>query len=175
MDKIFKAVKQDGAFFFVITILNLPIMLQAFVENKEFLPSGEKVLRYSKDFFVITAMIFILTLALNFLLAKKKKLKKLIQRTVTAIFGLMFASEFFYLSRFKQTLKTDTAEIFMENLFEPKVLAGTVFFGILLVIGVQDLQKIFKSMSAHKIERLTFSLIIFFVCGIIFLGVIYLT
>ena len=79
----------------------------------------------------------------------------------------MFAAEFFYLSKFKRALDTDILEIFLENLFAPEVLIGIIFFVTLLVIGIQDLQKIFKSMSTKKIKRLTYALIIIFVFTII--------
>ena len=159
LDKIFKAVKQDGAFFFVLTILNLPIILQAFVGNKDFLPSAEKFFHYAQQFFLVATIIFAATIAINFWLAKRKQLKKFLQRALLGIFAVMFAAEFFYLSKFKHALDTDVLEIFLENLFEPEVLIGVIFFAVLLAIGVQDLQKIFKSMAAKKIKRLTYALI----------------
>ncbi|MBQ6976030.1 MAG: hypothetical protein IJQ16_05725 [Selenomonadaceae bacterium] len=167
MDKIFKAVKQDGAIFFVLATLNLPIILQAFVDNKDFLPSVEKFFHYAQQFFGVATIIFAVTIAINFLLAKRKKLKKFLQRAFIIIFAVMFAAEFFYLSKFKRALDTDILEIFLENLFAPEVLIGIIFFVTLLVIGIQDLQKIFKSMSTKKIKRLTYALIIIFVFTII--------
>ena len=67
------------------------------------------------------------------------------------------------MSKFKRELDTDILEIFFENLFAPELLIGIIFFVTLLVIGIQDLQKIFKSMSTKKIKRLTFALILIFV------------
>ncbi|MBR5913217.1 MAG: hypothetical protein IKZ58_02470 [Selenomonadaceae bacterium] len=167
MEKIFKAVKTDGAFFFILAILNLPIILQTFVGNKEFLPSAEKFFHYAQQFFCVTTVIFILTLVINFGMAKKKKLKKFLQRALIGIFSVICASEFFYLSSFKSDFNVDATEIFLENLLEPIVLIGTIFFVILLVIGVQDLQKIFNSMSAKKIRRITYGIIISSVMAII--------
>lgn len=167
MDKLFKALKTDGAFFFVLSTLNLPIILQSFVGNKDFLPSGEKFFYYAQQFFCLMLIIFIFTLAINFLLYKRKKIKKFLQRTLTGIFSVIFASEFYYLSRFKRDFNVDAVEVFIENLFEPKVLIGTIFFVILLIIGVQDLQKIFKSMAMKKIKFITYSLIIIFLITII--------
>ena len=171
MDKIFKAVKTDGAFFFILAILNMPIILQAFVGNAEFLPNADKFFKYAQQFFSVTAIIFIFTLVTNFLLSKRKKLKKFLQRALIGIFSLIFASEFYYLSRFKKSFEFDAAEIFIENLFSPEVLIETVIFVVLLVIGVQDLQKIFKSMSMKKIKRMTYLIIIISVLAIISLAI----
>lgn len=168
MDKIFKAVKQDGAFFFTLSILNLPIFLQAFVDNKDFLPTTEKFFDFAHQFFCVATIIFAATLAINFFLIKRKKLKKFLQQILTGIFATLFAAEFFYLSKFQTALKADMIEIFLENLFAPEVLFGIIFFVTFLLIGIQDLQKIFKSMPAKKIKRLTYALIIIFVFTIIF-------
>ena len=169
MDKIFKAVKQDGAFFFTLSILNLPIFLQAFVDNKDFLPSTEKFFNFAQQFFLVATIIFAATLAINFFLAKRKKQKKFLQQILTAIFATLFAAEFFYLVKVQTALKADMIEIFLENLFAPEVLIGIIFFVIFLIIGIQDLQKIFKSMPAKKIKRITYTLIIISVFNIIFL------
>ena len=166
MDKIFKAVKQDGAFFFILAILNLPIIFQSFVDNVTFLPSSEKFFRHVKYFGFVTTIIFWLTIAIHFLLAKRKKIKKFLQRTLTAIFAVLFAAEFFYLSKFQKSFDTDVIEIFVENLFSPEVLIGVIAFVVLLVIGVQDMQKILKSMSTKKVKRLTYLLIIVSLCAI---------
>lgn len=167
MNKLFKAVKQDGSFFFILAILNLPIILQAFVDNVTFLPSSEKFFLHVKYFGFVTTIIFLLTIAIHFWLAKRKKVKKFLQQALTAIFAVLFAAEFFYLSKFQKAFDTDIIEIFLENLFAPEVIAGVIFFVILLVIGIQDLQKIFKSLSTKKIRWITYALIIISVCAII--------
>lgn len=159
-DKLFKAVKQDGAFFFVLTTLNLPIIFQAFVENLTFLPSTEKFFMYVKYFGFIATILFILMLAINFFLDKRKQLKKFLQQILIIVFSILFAAEFFYLSKFQRSFDTDILENFLENLFEPEVLIGVIFFVILLIIGIQDLRKIFKSMSTKKIRRITYLMII---------------
>lgn len=168
MDKLFKVVKQDGAFFFVLVILNLPILLQAFVGNFELLPSAEKFFTYAREFFCVTTIIFILTCAIHFGLAKKKKLKKFLQRLLIVLFAVAFVAEFFYLSRFREDFGIDAAEILLENLFEPEVFIGAAAFAVLLFIGIQDLQKIFKSMSTKKIKRITYALLTIFLCTVVF-------
>lgn len=163
MDKLFKVVKQDGAFFFTLAILNLPILFQVFVGNVELFPSAEKFFLYAQRFFSVTTIIFFMTVALNFLFEKKKKLRKarkFCQRTLIGVFAVTFAAEFFYLSKFQMDFGIDAVEILLENLFSPEVLIGVIIFAIFLVIGVQDLQKIFKSMSTKKIKRITYALII---------------
>lgn len=167
MEKLFKAVKTDGAFFFILAILNLPIILQAFVGNTGFLPSAEKFFHYAEQFFCLTTIIFIMTLLINFGMAKKKKLKKFLQRALIGIFSATCAAEFYYLSRFKRDFDIEAAEIFVENLLEPIVLIGTIIFAVLLVIGIQDLQKIFKTMSTKKIRVITYAIIIISVMAII--------
>lgn len=159
-DKLFKAVKQDGAFFFILVTLNLPIIFQAFVENLTFLPSTEKFFMYVKYFGFIATILFWLTIAINFFLDKRKKLKKFLQQILIAVFSILFAAEFFYLSKFQTSFNVNILEIFLENLFSPAVLIGVIFFVILLIIGVQDLRKIFKSMSTKKVRRITYLMII---------------
>ena len=170
MDKFFKAVKQDGAFFVVLGVLNLPIFLQAFVGNKELLPSLDKIFLYAKYFWLSASLMFVLMLTLNFTLTKKKKLLKLLlQKIFMAIFATLFASESFFLYKFRRAFDFDVTEIFLENLFLPEVLISCAVFVTLLIIGIDDLRKIFKSMSAKKIKRLTYALIIFSLIGIIFI------
>lgn len=169
MEKLFKAVKTDGAFFFIIAILNLPIILQSFVRNEELLPSAEKFFLYVKYFGCTVTIIFFLTLAINFLMSKRKKAKKILQQAIIGIFSVTFAAEFYYLSKIQEAFRLEMLEIFVENLFTPEVIIGIVVFVTLLVIGVQDLQKIFKAMSAKKIKRITYALIIFSSIGIFFL------
>lgn len=159
-DKLFKAVKQDGAFFFILVTLNLPIIFQAFVENLTFLPSAEKFFMYVKYFGFIATILFWLTIAINFFLDKRKKLKKFLQQILIAVFSILFAAEFFYLSKFQTSFNVNILEVFLENLFSPAVLIGVIFFVILLIIGVQDLRKIFKSMSTKKVRRITYLMII---------------
>lgn len=166
MDKLFKVVKQDGAFFFTLAILNLPIILQAFVGNENFLPSAEKFFHYIKFFWCWASVLFVMTLAIHFWLAKKKKLKKFLQRLLIGFFSVTFVAEFFYLSKFQRDFDIDAIEILLENLFSPEVLIGVIIFAIFLVIGVQDLQKIFKSMPTKKIKRITYALIIIFITSI---------
>ena len=151
LDKLFKVVKQDGAFFFIAIILNLPILFQAFVGNKTLLPSLDKIFLHVKYFWCGAFLILLMTLAINFFMAKKKPLKKLLQRTLTAVFAVLFA-----------------AEIFLENLFAPEVLIGGAVFVILLLIGIEDMRKTFKSMSAKKVKRLTYALIVISVFAIFF-------
>ena len=168
MEKFFKAVKQDGAFFVVLEILNLPIFFQAFVGNKDFFPSIDRYWLYGKYFWLAASLMFVLMLALNFTLTKKKKpLKLFLQKILIAIFAVMFAAESFFLYKFRRAFDFDVAEIFLENLFMPEVLISGAVFVTLLVIGIEDLRKIFKSMSAKKIKRLTYALIIFSLMGII--------
>ena len=169
MEKFFKAVKQDGAFFVTLEILNLPIFLQAFVGNKELLPTFDKIILYGKYFWLAAALLFALMLALNFTLTKKKKpLKLLLQKLLIAIFATLFAAESFFLYKFRTAFDFDVLEIFLENLFMPEVLVSVAVFVTLLVIGAEDLRKIFKSMSAKKIKRLTYALIISSLTGIFF-------
>lgn len=170
-DKLFKAVKQDGAIFFILATLNLPIIFQAFVENSTFLPSTEKFFMYVKYFGFIATIIFWLTIAINFFLDKRKNLKKILQQILIAVFSFLFAAEFFYLSKFQMSLDTNILEIFLENLFELEVLIGVIFFVILLIIGMDDLRKIFKSMSTKKIRRITYLMLIISLCAI-FLAII---
>jgi len=169
MEKFFKAVKQDGAFFVTLEILNLPIFLQAFVGNKELLPSLEKYWLYGKYFWLAASLMFALMLALNFSLTKKKQkpLKLLLQKILITIFATLFAAESFFLYKFRRNFNFDVIEIFLENLFMPEVLISVAVFVTFLVIGMEDLRKIFKSMSAKKIKRLTYALIIFSLMGII--------
>jgi len=169
MEKFFKAVKQDGAFFITLEILNLPIFLQAFVGNKELLPSIDKYWLYGKYFWLAASLMFALMLALNFSLTKKKQkpLKLLLQKILIAIFATLFAAESFFLYKFRRDFNFDIIEIFLENLFMPEVLISVAVFVTFLVIGMEDLRKIFKSMSAKKIKRLTYALIIFSLMGII--------
>ena len=169
MEKFFKAVKQDGAFFITLEILNLPIFLQAFVGNKELLPSIDKYWLYGKYFWLAASLMFALMLALNFSLTKKKQkpLKLLLQKILITIFATLFAAESFFLYKFRRNFNFDVIEIFLENLFMPEVLISVAVFVTFLVIGMEDLRKIFKSMSAKKIKRLTYALIIFSLMGII--------
>ena len=111
---------------------------------------------------------FVLMLALNFTLTKKRKnLKLLLQKIFMAIFATLFAAESFFLYKFRHAFDFDVTEIFLENLFLPEVLISCAVFVTLLVIGIDDLRKIFKSMSAKKIKRLTYALIMFSLMGII--------
>ena len=161
LDKIFKAVKQDGAFFFLLTILNLPIILQAFIGNKDFF-------LYVK-FFLFAAMInFALMLALNFFITKKKSLKKFLQRVFVSLFSVLFISKIFFLIKFRREFESSAIEILLENLLMPEVLIGIIFFTGLLMAGADDLRKIFKSMSAKKIRRITYTILIIFFFTVIF-------
>lgn len=168
LDKLFKAVKQDGAFFFIAAILNLPTMFQAFTGNKDFLPSVDKIFLHVKYFWCGAFLILLMTLAMHFLLAKKKPLKKLLQRVLTAVFAVLFAAETFYLLKFNRAFDASAVEIFVENLFAPEVLIGVAVFIILLLIGIEDMQKTFKSMPAKKVKRLTYALILISFCAIFF-------
>ena len=170
MEKFFKAVKQDGAFFVLLEILNLPIFLQVFAGNKDFFPPLEKYFLYGKYFWCAASLMFVLMLALNFTLTKKKKpLKLFIQKVLIAIFATLFAAESFFLYKFRTAFDFDVLEIFLENLFMPEVLVSVAVFVTLLVIGAEDLRKIFKSMSAKKIKRLTYALIISSLIGTAFI------
>ena len=161
LDKIFKAVKQDGAFFFLLTILNLPIILQAFIGNKDFF-------LYVK-YFLFAAMInFALMLALNFFITKKKSLKKFLQRVFVSLFSVLFISETFFLIKFRREFELSAIEILLENLLMPEVLIGIIFFTALLISGADDLRKIFKSTSAKKIRQITYTILIIFLLTIIF-------
>ena len=171
MDKIFKVVKKDGAFFFTLAILNLPIILQAFVGNENFLPPAEKFFHYIKIFWCWASVLFVATVAIHFALEKKKKLKKFLQRLFIGIFSVTCAAEFFYLSKFRRDFDIDAVEIFLENLFAPAVLIGVIVFAILVVIGVQDLQKIFKAMSAKKIKRITYALLTVLIAAVFSLAI----
>ena len=168
LDKLFKVVKQDGAFFFIAIILNLPILFQAFVGNKTLLPSLDKIFLHVKYFWCGAFLILLMTLAINFFMAKKKPLKKLLQRTLTAVFAVLFAAESFYMLKFNRAFDASAAEIFLENLFAPEVLIGVAVFVILLLIGIEDMRKTFKSMSAKKIKRLTYALIVISIFAVIF-------
>ena len=152
MDKIFKAVKQDGAFFFTLSILNLPIFLQAFVDNKDFLPTTEKFFDFAHQFFCVATIIFAATLAINFFLAKRKKLKKFLQQILTVIFATLFAAEFFYLSKVKSALKADMIEIFLENLFAPEVLIGMILFVIFLSSAYRTFKKFLSQCLQKKLN-----------------------
>ena len=168
MEKFFKAVKQDGAFFVVLEILNLPIFFQAFVGNKELFPPIDKYWLYGKYFWLAASLMFVVMLTLNFTLTKKKKsLKLFLQKILIAIFSVLFAAESFFLYNFRRAFNLDVLEIFLENLFMPEVLISGAAFVMFLVIGIEDLRKIFKSMSTKKIKRLTYALIIFSLLGII--------
>ncbi len=168
LDKLFKSVKQDGAFFFISAILNMPIMFQAFVGNKTLLPSLDKIFLHVKYFWCGAFLILLMTLAMHFFMAKKKPLKKLLQRVLTAVFATLFVAESFYMLKFNQPFDASAFEIFLENLFAPEVLIGVAVFVILLLIGIEDMQKTFKSMSAKKIKRLTYALIVISVFAIFF-------
>ena len=161
MNKIFKAVKQDGAFFFLLTALDLPIIFQTFVGKKDFFLYGR--------YFLYSMMInFFVMLAINFLITKKKTLKKVLQRILVSLFSVIFVSEIFFLIKFRREFEINAVEILIENLFMPEVLIGIVFFTALLMAGADDLRKIFKSMSAKKIKRITYILMIIFFLTIIF-------
>lgn len=168
LDKLFKAVKQDGAFFFISAILNLPILFQAFAGNKTLLPSMDKIFLHVKYFWCGAFLILLMTLAIHFILAKKKPLKKLLQRVLTAVFATLFAAETFFILTFNRPFDSSAFEIFLENLFAPEVLIGVAVFVILLLIGIEDMRKIFKSMSSKKIKRLTYALIVISVFAIFF-------
>lgn len=160
MDKLFKAVKQDGAFFFLLTILDLPIIFQTFVGNKDFF-------LYVK-YFLFAAMInFALMLSMNFFMTKKKPLKKFLQRVFVSLFSVLFVSENFFLIKFHREFELSAIEILIENLLMPEVLIGIIFFTGLLMAGSDDLRKIFKSMSAKKIRRITYTILIIFFLTII--------
>ena len=171
MEKFFKAVKQDGAFFVLLEILNLPIFFQAFVGNKDFFPPIEKYWLYGKYFWCAASLMFVLTMALNFSLTKKKQkpLKLLLQKILIAIFSILFAAETFHLYKFRRSFDFDVMEVFLENLFMPEVIASVAVLVMFLYIGAEDLRKIFKSMQTKKIKRLTYALIFFSLIGIIFL------
>ena len=162
MDKIFKAVKQDGAFFFLLTALDLPIIFQTFVGKKDFFLYGK--------YFLCSMMInFFVMLAINFFMVKKKNLKKLFQRILVILFSVIFVSEIFFLIKFRREFEINAIEILIENLFMPEVLIGIIFFTALLISGADDLKKIFKSMSAKKIKRITYALMLIFFFTIILL------
>ena len=170
LDKLFKAVKQDGAFFFIAAILNLPILFQAFAGNKTFFPSLDKIFLHVKYFWCGAFLILLMTLAMHFLLEKKKPLKKFLQRILIAVFAVLFAAETFYILKFNRAFDSSALEIFLENLFTPEVLIGVAVFVILLLIGIEDMRKAFKSMPAKKNKRLTYALILISFFAIIFLS-----
>ena len=161
LDKIFKAVKQDGAFFFLLTILDLPIIFQALVGNKDFF-------LYVKYFIFAAMLNFAVMLAINFSVPKKKPLKKFLQRLFVILFSIMFVSESLFLWKFQREFDVSAVEFLIENLFEPDVLIGIIFFTALLIAGADDLRKIFKSMSTKKIRRITYAVLIIFLFTIIF-------
>ena len=161
MDKIFKAVKQDGAFFFLLTILDSPIIFQAFVGNQDFF-------LYVKYFIFATMLNFAVMLAINFSVPKKKPLKKTFQRLLVILFSIMFVSESLFLWKFQREFDVSAVEILIENLFTPEVVIGIIFFTALLIAGADDLKKIFKSMSTKKIRRITYALLTIFLFTIIF-------
>ena len=161
MDKIFKAVKQDGAFFFLLTTLDSPIIFQAFVGNQDFF-------LYVKYFIFAAMLNFAVMLAINFSVPKKKPLKKVLQRMFVILFSIMFVSEILFLWKFQREFDGSAIEIFIENLFAPEVVIGIIFFAALLIAGADDLRKIFKSMSTKKIRRITYAVLIIFLFTIIF-------
>lgn len=161
MDKIFKAVKQDGAFFFLLTTLDSPIIFQAFVGNQDFF-------LYVKYFIFAAMLNFAVMLAINFSVPKKKPLKKVLQRMFVILFSIMFVSESLFLWKFQREFDGNAIEILIENLFAPEVVIGIIFFAALLIAGADDLRKIFKSMSTKKIRRITYAVLIIFLFTIIF-------
>ena len=159
--------KEDGFFFVVLSILNLPIILL-----EEDLQVG------AINFWLGAFGILIITVVMNFL---PLKIRRLLQAALIILFAAICVADAFLLYKFGVPLNMDmlqillgtnplTAKTFLlEQVFSAKVIGGLAAFVILLTALSFGLKKFFATRSEKRLKLLAVDLLIIFFLPTIFL------
>ena len=153
-------IKEDGYFFVVLTILNLPII---------FFGGNFRTSIYL--FWLGAFVIFAFTVATHLL---PLKIRRALQTAMIIIFAVIFAANVFLLYKFGVPLNMDmlqivmgtnpieTQEFFRTYFTNFKILGSLTAFVIALVALSLGLKKIFATRSPERLRRLTFDALIIF-------------
>ena len=170
-----KFLREDGFFFVTLLILNTPII--SFTENFQ--------VGFVK-FYLGALAIFLVALAINFLLQPLPRVKKFIQAVVIILFAVHFVTDIFLLYKFGVPLNMDMWQILLatnfaeaqtflrEQVLSVKIILGVVLFVLMMCAMIFALKKFFETRSTERLKRFVAELsIIFFLpmiisCRIIF-------
>lgn len=154
-------IKEDGYFFGVLTILNLPIIFFGWnVQTRLYL------------FWLGTSVIFAVTVATHLL---PIKIRRTLQTAAIIVFAVLFAANVFLIKKFGVPLNMDmlqivmgtnplTAKTFLQvQVVNIKVLGGLAAFVIALAALSIGLKKFLSTRSPERLRRLTFDALIIFV------------
>ena len=131
-------IKEDGFFFVVLIILNLPIIFL----DEDFWTSAMRFWFGAFALFLVTATLHLLPM----------KIRRFLQTALTVLFALIFMTDIFLLQKFDVPLNLDTLQILLgtnpltakaflqEYVLNFKILGGLaafVFFMTSLTLGLQ--------------------------------------
>lgn len=153
-------IREDGFFFVVLTILNLPLI------------SFEADFQLGAMNFWFGALgIFLITAAMNFL---PRKIRRLLQAVLMILFAVICVANAFLLYKFGVPLDTNMLQILLgtnpieaktflwEQVFSVKIIGGLAAFIFLLTALGFGLKKFFATCSAERLRRLSVDLMIIF-------------
>lgn len=152
--------KEDGYFFVVLTILNLPIIFFAID-----LKVG------ATNFWFGAFAIFLLTSAIHPL---PLKIRRVIQTLLIILFAIHFVTDIFLLYKFDVPLNMEmlqillgtnplTAKAFLqEQVLSLKILASLAAFMLVLTALSVGLKKFFATRSQERLKRVAYDLLIIF-------------
>lgn len=152
--------KEDGFFFLVITILNLPIIFR----YKEFQAGAVK-------FYFSAFPIFLLVAAIHFL---PLKFRRFVQAALITLFAVIFVTNIFLLCKFDVPLNPDTLQILLgtnpltakefllEQVLNVRIIGGVLIFVLILAALILGLKKFFATRSDKRLKRFAIDLLIIF-------------
>lgn len=165
---------EDGWFFVLLTILNLPIFIQAFFYNHRVIPLAEGFSEGLPDFWRGTFFILMFCVALNLLFSRLPRVKIFVQVILIALFTIFFLMDIFLLHRFDNVLHVNMIQIVMgtnpltakqflsDYVLTFPIIAGTIFFIAAIVTASKTLKKFFGTRSEERLRRFSVDLAIIF-------------
>ena len=175
-------IREDGCFFILLTILNLPIFIQAFFYNHRVIPLAEGFSDGLPGFWRGTFFILMLCLALNILFSRLPRVKIFLQAVLITLFTIFFVTDIFLLNRFDNVLHVDMIQIVMgtnpltaKQFISDYVLTFPIIVGIIFLVATiaamsKALKKFFVTRSEERLRRFSFDLLIIFLPMILLYG-----
>lgn len=178
-----KVLREDGWFFVLLTVLNLPIFFQEFFYFQRILPFMEVFPKGLTNFCQGAFLILLACVAMNLLLAKPrwgKRIKTFLQTTLITLFTISLVTDIFLLKKFNNVLHVNMVQIVMETnpltvkqflsdyVLTLPVIGGTIFLVTIVVAAVKGLQKFFRTRSEERLKRFSYDLLIIFMPLILF-------
>lgn len=172
--------REDGRFFVMLTILNLPIFIQEFFYGGRIIPFNESFSNAMPNFWQGTFFILLFCVAINLLLKNHLRIKFFLQTTLIILFAIFFVTDIFLLHKFNLVLHVNMIQIVMgTNPSETKdflsnyvltfpVIFGVIFFIAAIVALSKGLNKFFLNRSEERLKRFSIDLRIIFLPIILF-------